>query len=190
MAAGSFDGSGKDQLVMVHGEYSIYAFIYEIKAGETAFTATYHDYLNGDSKPRACRGDLRVVTGHFDGNPSQGYNVNRHQILVAYAECKEGSELLQLYRLPDLRRPGPQEDDPKTPQPDQNGRMMTMPSIRRLDVTVGNFIGHGYGGNAQSPLDQFAVSYQYWDLYPMIPDIPHAKPSRPFPSWDSIRTTH
>lgn len=172
MTAGDFDGDGCDELCLVRGDHPIRYYILKLTKGtdnQYAWVQRDSGLLGESDSNHNFRGDLRVVSGLFKLDPTQGFRFDMKQILVAYAsyDPDQGAwpELDNHIRvvLLDARN----LDNVKTLYSEylQRHGDGDYASHRHIDVAAGNFVGHGQDEKApaQSPVEQAMIAYQWWE---------------------------
>jgi len=154
MTAGDFNGDRIDELFLVHGNgsYANPPATWAVIQANANLGVKKVTKGNLEFKPQL--GELRVVSGLFHFDVSEGYDVNTNQVAV----CELTSTYTTwvncvFYHLRNLVPVslGAWDFSGGGSPPDA--------VFSGLDVTVGNFIGHGVTGTANSPAEQLAVTY-------------------------------
>jgi len=151
IATGDFNGDGRDEIALV-----------------TAFylrLITVDDDWNLQRKSlsqitNSCGAkEVKIASGLFKFDPSNGFNFNRRQLVFAFSDCtgirciiwsfSNEFKIDEALAWSDIETADQSSDSGITPH---------------FDLVVGNFIGHGTDGKSTSPLEQVAVSYNYYSL--------------------------
>lgn len=176
MTAGDFNADGQDELCIVYGTKPIAFFLLRVnmQGDQPVMEETGRGHPNDGLVCRALEGEIRVVSGLFFLDPDPGdpdkpkFPFNQRQIMVAYVSGDESHPFIdwsnyirisiydarELHWMETLRSVshfGMTEDG-------------FTASIRHIDLAVGNFVGHGSDGKAQSPTEQGLLSYQLWQM--------------------------
>ncbi|RLB68824.1 MAG: hypothetical protein DRH03_09335, partial [Deltaproteobacteria bacterium] len=89
-----------------------------------------------------------------------GFNFNRRQLVLAYSDCNKDIQC-KIWSLNNEFKFDEGLAWPDIETADQSSGSGIIP---HFDLAVGNFIGHGSDGKSTSPLEQVAVSYNYYSL--------------------------
>lgn len=179
MTAGDFDGDGQDELCIVHrsvdGKGRVLYALLEVVDTETetpSLKQTAGDYLVGDKDHiTALEGEIRVVSGLFKLDPNNGYGFNRKQVMAAFASGNSNASYIDYKNCAVIGVFQPGLDGNGNMGIEQLCIFWQSPlhdaqkytaSLRHIDLAVGNFVGHGSDGKAQSPTEQGLLSYQLW----------------------------
>ncbi|MEW6443036.1 MAG: hypothetical protein AB1640_19035 [bacterium] len=157
LAAGAFVIDGREQIVAVTGPASesvgassITGYLYELSA-----TSVLQMKRSFTFTTKAKTREVRAMAGLFKYDPLAGYDVNRRQLGVAYLATVSGTPALETLGIEFHSDYTAALAGVATNETLFSGYA----TVYKLDMAVGNFVGHGVDGTASSPTEEIATTY-------------------------------
>jgi len=158
IATGDFNGDGNDDIALITAFYLRLISVDDDWNFHRKILSQVDDEC-GNIK------EVKIASGLFKFDPSNGFNFNRQQLIIAHVTCDcEISGQIWVF-----------DDDFKVNNiqwkwfdiattNDFTYYIYAQDLAFYFDMTVGNFIGHGSDGKSTSPLEQVAISYNYYSV--------------------------
>lgn len=150
IATGDFNGDGHDDIALATAFYLRLITVDDNWNLQRKILSQIDNGCNVEA--------VKIASGLFTFDPSNGFDLNRRQLVLCHSACTkdikcriwvfdENLKFQSALAWPDIETEDQEENSDTTPH---------------IDLAVGNFIGHGKDGKSTSPLEQVAVSYNYF----------------------------
>ena len=160
IAAGSFSGDGRDELALAN------AADLHVLTVDDDWNITEHKTakmsVGASIVPWA---PVKIVPGLFRFDPASGFHLNRSQLALCYFTGKGCTIHCRAIQVENTEGVYTTSAASTCTLDNVAGGMPDVALRGSMEITSGNFIGHGTHGKATSPLEQVALFWNHLDTF-------------------------